>query len=105
MRAGRIIRGYIISLLRRATATGVRYAERLVAIAIPARQGCTRIVHAAETAKCNAKVPRQTGAVTKSRLVESVGGAFERRLLGYVGVGRGCYEALRKREDDESGIE
>ena len=83
------------------------YAVWIVVIVTPACHGCTWLVWPAKTSEREAKVPGQTGTMTKGRLVKTVGGTLEDMSLKrsvFAGVD-GPDEDMRKRKGEESSIE
>jgi len=84
-----------------------RYAVWRAAIVTPAYYGCTGLAWPAKATERDAKVLGQTGTMTKGRLVKTVGGTLEDMSLKrsvFAGVD-GPDEGMRKRKDEESGIE
>lgn len=86
---------------------GVIYAVWFVDEGIPSRYGCAGSVCRAEASQRDPQVARQAGAVTKGGPMKAMRGTPEHmplRFLVFIGAD-GCYESMRKCEDDESGVE
>jgi hypothetical protein len=94
-----------VCLLRHAAEA--RYAVWFIAIVTPTCHGCTGLAWPAKASERDAKVVGQTGATAKGRLVETLGGTLEEMSLKrsvFAGVDWPD-EDMRKRKDEESGIE